>query len=320
MGKTLGFYPLFIAGVAVTAILVICIINMYLLARHKRNYITVFIHILSLFVAFGLIFHMMGVAVFVHPISEIYRWLSMISFLLAGSTIVCCVVFAVIFGKKYSLRNLPYSILDALKNIDEVVFVIDCEGNILHINHPEKYFRFFGRINTLEELQSFLKEHCATSEEAYKPMESISGNQICELYFEWAKTNAIIQIAPIAFGGNWHGYTAVLEDVTAIRNIEKKLSKQNEALVFANERLSNYIMAAGALEAEKERLLILSQVQETLINDIEKVLPSIYNIKQHCFENGSYQIAMREFAIELRSIYEKVRSAVGHIAGKEGKE
>jgi hypothetical protein len=112
----------------------------------------------------------------------------------------------------------------------------------------------------------------------------------------------------------------VLEDVTAIRNIEKKLSKQNEALVFANERLSKYIMAAGALEAEKERLQILSQVQETLIKDIEKVLPSIRNITQHCFEGGSYQIAMRDFAIELRSIYQKVRSAVGHIAGKEGKE
>jgi hypothetical protein len=53
----------------------------------------------------------------------------------------------------------------------------------------------------VEELQSFLKEHCATSEEAFKRMENISGKQICELYFEWSQTNAVIQIAPIFLGG-----------------------------------------------------------------------------------------------------------------------
>ncbi len=318
--RTLGFYPFFIAVITVIVIAGFCLINMFLLARHKRNHITICIHIFSLFSVFSLIFYMMRVAVFAHPIAEKYHVLSIIFLLFAAATIFSGVIFAFLFKKKYSLRNLPHSVPDALKNIDDLVFVIDGEGAILHINHPEKYHSLFGNVSTAEELYVFLKEHCLPREEGVIPLNNISDTQGCELYFDWVKTNVIFKLTPVVLGDSCLAYTAVLEDVTVVKNTEKMLREQNKAFILANERLSKYIIAAGELEAEKERLQILSHVQETVIIDIEKVLPFIHEIKQNCLQDGSYQIVMKEFAAQLRQIYEKVRSTVGKIAGKEGKE
>lgn len=318
MRTTLGFYPFFIAVMTVIAIVVLCLINMYLLARHKRNHITICIHIFSLFTVFSLIFYMMHVAVY--PIAENYKILSIIFLFLAFATIFIGSIFAFLFEKKYSLKNLPHSIPDALKNIDDLVFVIDGEGTILHINHPEKFYSLFGNISTAKELYPFLKEHCLPNEKGVQSLNSISDVQRCEFYFDWVRTSVIFKVSPVVLGDRCLAYTAVLEDITAVRNTEKMLREQNEALILANERLSNYIIAAGKLEAEKEGLQILSQIQETIMIDIKKALPIIQEIKQNCLQDGSYQIVMKEFAAQLRQIYEKVRNTVGKIAGKEGKE
>ena len=65
MDRILGFYPFFIALLAILAIAVIGIYNMHLLARHKKSLATICIHIVSLFAMAGIIFYMMGTAVFV---------------------------------------------------------------------------------------------------------------------------------------------------------------------------------------------------------------------------------------------------------------
>lgn len=319
MERTLGFYPFFVALISVIAICGICLINMYLLARHKSNHVTICVHVFSLFAVFSMIFHMMQTAVFVHPMAENYHLLSVIFFFLAGGTLFIGIIFALLFEQQHSLTNLPHSIPDALKDIEDVVFVIDGEGTILHINHPEKYHAFLGNISTFEELHAFLKERCNLSRESLQSLSNLAENQVCELYFDWMETNVIFKVSPIVFNGSCLASTAVLQDITPMKNIEKQLQKQNEALVIANEKLSKYIIAAGALEGEKERLEILSQVQATVIRDIEEILLSIRSVKLHCFQDGSYQISMKEFAAQLRQIYQKVRNTVGKIAGKEGK-
>jgi hypothetical protein len=88
-------------------------------------------------------------------------------------------------------------------------------------------------------------------------------------------------------------------------------------LNLANEKLTNYIKVAGELEAEKERLQILTQIQENLIHDIEKALSAIHHIKQDNFEDNTYRMELKTLAEKLRQIYKEVRHAVGQIAGKE---
>lgn len=316
MSRMLGFFPLIISIITVILVMVICFINMYLLTKHKKNYITICVHIISIFAVFGLIFYMMSAAVFVHPLSNFYLKLSHIFLLLSVIVILGGIILTVFFGGKYSLKNSPPSIPVALSNIEDVVFVINPEGVITHINHPNKFYNMLGDVGNIGQLYIYLKEHYNSKVEDFENIVSPS-TTICELYFDKINTYVVIKLSPIESGGIRLGYTAVLEDISAIRAIEKELWKQNEQLEQANDKLTNYIKTAGELEAEKERHQILTQVQESLIYDVEKALLSVRNVKKRGFEDGTYHLAMKELAAQLREIYQKVRSEVGRISGKE---
>ena len=316
MSRMLGFFPLIIAIITVILVMVISFINMYLLTKHKKNYVIICVHIVSIFAVFGLIFYMMSAGVFVHPLSNYYLKLSNVFLLLSVIGILGGAVLTVIGGKKYSLKNSPPSIPVALTNIEDVVFVINPEGVITHINHPNKFYNMLGDVGHIGQLYTYLKEHSNSQVGDFENIVSPS-TTICELFFDKINTYAVLKLLPIESGSIRLGYTAVLEDISAIRAIEKELLEQNEQLVQANNKLTNYIKTAGALEAEKERLQILTRVQESLIYDVEKALFSVKNLKKRCFEDGTYHIAMKELAAQLREIYQKVRNAVGEISGKE---
>lgn len=318
MNRMLGFYPLFWAVIAIIAIFIVCFFNMYLLAKHKKSLYTVFFNVVSLFTVLGLTFSMLSVAVFVHPMSKLYQNLWQGSLFLTLGSMLIGIIAVLTVRKKQGLRNLTHNIPDTLESIEAVVFVVGRDGTVAHINHLEKYRILFGNIGTLDQLIAFIHMNCNVCEKDLESMDNILGQQTYEIYNEQVKAYFLFQLNPILIGDNLMGYTAVLEDITAIRNSERKLREQNESLRQANAKLSQYIQAAGALEAEKERLQILSQVQETLIRDIEKALYIIRSVKQRGFEDSTYQEAMKVLAAQLRNIYQKVRCAVGQIAGKEG--
>lgn len=317
MLTTLGFYPIFTATATILAILIISIFNMHLLAQHKTNHYTVCVHAASLFAVLSLVFHMISEAVIVLPLHTFYCKLSQVTCLLTGFSMVGGIITALALGQKHSWRNLYYNIQDALSRIEDVVFVIDRDGTITYINHPSKYRALFGDIDKMEPLLSYIKEHFGVCIESLDTLHVLSDMLTYELDFDCADSY-IFQISPIIIGDTQCGYTAVLENIFTIRVSEKILQEQIECFEQANKKLSNYIKAAGALEAEKERLQILQQVQETLIHDIEKALFCIQDVKQHRFKDDTYQTEMKKLAAQLRQIYQKVRSAVGQIAGKEG--
>lgn len=316
MNRTLGFYPLFMAAVTIVTILAVCFFNMYLLVKHKPSPSVIWIHLLSLLAVFSLIFYMIRTAVFVHPLSGLHGKLARITILFTGFGALGGVIFAFLFKRTHRFNNLNHSIPEALQSLADIVFVADQEGTITHINHPKKYRALFGKSDTMAQFTSFLYEFCTWDETG-----SDEGNYIdintYRLHLEQANVYMNLQMAPFAIGGNQLGYTVVINDVSAIRESEVELEAQNEALRQANIKLADYIKASGALEAEKERLQILTQVQETLIRDMEKALFSIQIIKQQCFKDSAYQTAMKGLASQLRLIYQKVRCAVGQISGKD---
>lgn len=317
VSATLGFYPIFMAAAAVIFILAISILNMHLLAQHKTNHYTVCVYAASLFAVLSLVFHMISEAVIVLPLHTFYCKLSQITLLLTGFSMTGGIITALALGQKHSWRNLYYNIQDALSRIEDVVFVIDPDGIITYINHPSEYCALFGDIDKMQPLLFYIKEHLGVNVESLDTLHDSSDMLTYELDFD--RSNAyIFRISPIIIGNTQCGYTAVLENISTIRVSEKVLQEQIERFEQANRKLSNYIKAAGALEAEKERLQILQQVQETLIRDIEKALFCIQDIKQHRFKDDTYQTEMKKLAAQLREIYQKVRSAVGQIAGKEG--
>jgi len=317
MDRTLSFYPFFAAVMTIVGLMVICLFNMHLLAKHKTSCLTISIHIVSLFAIVTLLFHMMSASVFVLPLSNTYRFFSRISLFLLLLSIGGSVIRILAWGRSHGFRVLSQNIPDALLRIEDVVFVIDRDGIITHINHPEKYNTLFGGIETMEQLRLFMETNCSADWKSEDKLECLSDMVTCELFFEGANMSFVFQLSPLIIAGGRLGYTAVLRDVSAIKDSEKILQEQNEYLKQANRKLSHSIQVAGALEAETERFNILEHVQLTVIQDIEKAMSTIQDVKQHCFENGTYQTAMKDLAAQLRRIYQDVRGAVGKIAGKE---
>lgn len=318
MNMMLGFYPFFTAVIAIAAIISICSLNMYMMVRHKRSYFTVNIYITSIFAVNWLIFHMMSSAVFVLSLSKTYYQIARLSFILMWISIIVGLIVIFVWGRKHNYQNLSPNILNALSNIENIVFVVDRDGEITHINHPKKYTSLFGNIEGINQLISFIESTCSACWKYDKGIDTIEGSAVCELVFHDAKAHYILKITPIINNdGSRLGYTAVLEDISLTKASEKLLQERNDSLKQANERLSNYVRVAGALDAEKERLAILEHVQATLIFDIEKILLNLGKVKQNCFEDYSYPVVMKNIATQLREVYSNVRHAVSKIARKE---
>jgi len=318
MNKMLGFNPFITAIITITAIIAICSFNMYILVRHKRSYFTIAIYITSFFAVSWLFFHMMSSAVVMLSLSKIYYQMARLSFMLMWASIIVGLIRIFVWGRKRNYQHLSPNILNALSSIEDIVFVVDRDGEITHINHPKKYTSLFGNIKHINQLISFMESNCSAFWKYGKEIDTIEGTAVCELMFHDAKTHYTLKITPIVInGGSRLGYTAVLEDVSTTKDSEKLLQERNDYLKLANERLSNYVRVAGALDAEKERLEILEHVQATLIGDIEKILLNFGKVKQNCFEDCSYPSVMKNMAAQLREVYCTVRHAVNRIAGKD---
>ncbi|WP_027398927.1 transcriptional regulator [Anaerovorax odorimutans] len=318
MGRTLSYYPFFTAVITITAIIAICSFNMYMTVRHRRSYFTANIYIVSLFTVSWLIFNMMSSAVFVLSLSKVYYQIARLSFMLMWASISVGLIVIFVWSRKNNYQNLSPNILKALSSVDDIVFVVDRDGDITHINHPKKYTYLFGNIEEINQLISFMELNCSACWKNGKGIDAIKGTAECELTFHDAKKYYILKITPIVINDRSQlGYTAVLEDISTMKESEKLLQERNYYLKQANERLSNYVRVAGALDAEKERLIILKHVQETLIYDIEKILLNLGKAKQNCFEDCSYHVVMKNLATQLREVYCTVRHAVSKIAGKE---
>jgi hypothetical protein len=259
----------------------------------------------------GLACQLIGAAIFPLPVARMYHLIARIAFAMAVITALLGLIFIRAFKMKKFSKTFPRSISNALESIEDIVFTVDRDGIITHINHPEKLSE---PLRTIHDLHVLVQQHCITEPLSLEALRCLKEACTCEMYFENTETHLIFRAVPIP---SISSYAVVLEDVSDIRHVEKKLKVQNEMLNLANERLTNYIKVAGELEAEKERLQILTQIQENLIHDIEKALSAIHHIKQQNFEDNTYGAELKALAEKLRQIYQKVRNAVGQIAGKE---
>jgi len=318
MNPALGFYPFVITVMAVAAFMAICFFNMYVLARHRRSHYTVALHIASFFFVCWLFFTVMSSAVFALPsLCKIYCELADLSFIFMWISVITGLTLAFTLGRERKYQHLSPNIQKALSCILDIVFVVDQDGEITNINHPEEFASMFGSVGHIDQLIDFMESNYSTSWKDGKEMNAIATTAVCELELHDQAAHYLLKMTPIEMReGGRVGYTAVLEDISAVKDSEKILRRQNDDLKQANERLSHYVRVTGALDAEKERLNILEHVQSTLINDIEKIVLNLGRIKQSCFEDGSYPDAMRNIASQLRQVYSTVRHAVGEIAGK----
>lgn len=301
------------------ATLFLCAINIYSFLRHKRNLFITGFHVSSLFGLCGLFCLMMDNVIIGLPFKVSYSTAAHISFALC---ILSIAVFSALALADRIRNPSGYQIfspnLEAVFSaICDLALVVDYRGNIIQINHPEKLQSLYPNPARLMELLLFFKTRHHGEWPFPDEISAIDEEVQCELFSQEQNAHFMLKLTPIVSNQCKIGYTLLFEDISAIRQSEIKLKEQNSFLIQANEKLTHYVKIAGALEAEEERLLILRQLQSSLIEKIEASISMISNIRDNSFIKKTHKLDIKDLSNLLRSIYKDVRASVSRIAGKE---
>ena len=302
----------------IIVMLTLCAVNIFIYVRHRKSLLTIFLHISSLFLLIGLFCLIIDNVILDLSFESIYRTAAYVSFILSGISVVAGTSAIIIKSRKESLSFGFSPNLEAVFfSSDSLSLVADYSGTITQVNHPEKLYALCRKQANLTNILLGLKDRVNTDWSFPADIREITESMQCEVAFYERKEFYLLKVSPIISGNAGVGFTVLFEDISAIRQGEIKLNEQNALLAQANEKLAHFVKIAGALEAQKERLNILEQIQATLIEKIERAISSICNIQSNSFENGAYQNDIREVANLLRSVYADVRSSVSQIAGKD---
>jgi hypothetical protein len=317
--RTLDPFIIIKSTILLMTTLFLCSVNIYFFLRHKRNLFITGFHVSSLFVLCGLFCLMMDNVIIGLPFKVSYTTAAHISFALC---ILSIAVFSTLALADRIRNPLGYQIfspnLEAVfSGICDLALVVDYRGNIIQINHPEIIQSIYPNPATLMELLLFFKKIHHGEWPFPDEISAIDEEVQCELFFQEQSTHLMLKLTPIVSNQCKIGYTLLFEDISAIRQSEIKLKEQNSFLIQANEKLTHYVKIAGALEAEEERLLILKQLQSSLIEKIEASISMISHIRENSFINETHKPDIKDLSDMLRNIYKDVRASVSRIAGKE---
>ena len=302
----------------IVLILSLCSVNIYIYVRHRRSFLTVCLHIISLFVLSGLFCLIIDTVILDLRFESIFRTAMYVSFILCVIFIVAGITAITMKSRKNGLYfGLPPNLEAVFFSADALSLVADYRGIITQVNHPEKLDALCRRQTNLMDIFSELKESLGAAWPFPEDISEITESIQCQAAFHEGTKYYLLRVSPIISGGAGVGFTVLFEDISTIRQSEIKLKEQNALLTQANEKLDHFVKIAGALEAQKERLEILEQIQATLIEKIEKAISCVCNIQNTGFENETYQHDIREIANLLRKVYSDVRTSVSRIAGKD---
>jgi len=309
MTMTLGYYPFITTVLVMIVVLNLLFFNVRLLVKYKKSILLLIVNAFSFFFAIGLIFYMLSVAISLIPLSITYVNLAKISFFVSALLFFIGMFIRFWTVKNYCFTEVSPNISKALSRIEDIVFVVDSEGMMTHINHVSDFKKVFGDVDQFEKLKESIQFNCDENSELLGP---------CELNFEKEDTYYRLKLLPIKTEQIDHvGYTGVLQDITEIKKSEILLKEHYQYLTHANEKLRHSVRLSGSLEAENERLELIRHIQETLIYKIEAALKTLRQINTTCYEDGTYSVKMKELTQLLRSIYQDVRIAVDKIARKD---
>lgn len=301
-----------------SALLYLCAINIFVVIRYRRSFPVTVFHISSLFGFCGIFCLMMDAIILDLPIENTFVTASQISFALCVLCVVTGAAELVRRKRKEAVYlGLPADLEAVFASASDLALVADYKGVIAHVNQPEKLRMICQKPKTLMEIIAQLKEKHIGIWPFPKDIDALSDSMQCEVVFREREEYYLFKISPIISGAVKVGFTVLFEDISAIRQSEARLKDQNKDLAEANEKLSHYVKIAGALEAQNERLEILSQLQATLVQKIERAIRSVRHIQNSSFEEPTHRRDIKEVAALLRSVYKDVRASVSRIAGKD---
>lgn len=305
----------------ITVLLSLFIVNLYFLLRLKLSRLTLLIHISSFFALIFLLCLLMDVIVLDLPVEYLYRSAARISLTLCLVTLLLPIVSFLFTGRSSNMkfRRMP-NLKSVFTSMEDLALIVDYEGFISEVNHPERLLSLLGReFNTMSTFMTRLRE--IASDNSFEELEStfLEAREMLQLEIHFPEQNQhyLLSLTPLDLNGAYCGATIVLHDITELKASEQQLKLHNEYLKEANQKLSSYVRIANVLEAEKERLTLLQQVQTVMSCRMEEVIAYVRNIRESTLDNNIYKNEVSKVADMLRDVYKEVRLSVQSISGKE---
>ena len=318
MERILDFEAFIWAMITIVMLCTGIFLNIKLATKFKKSFMLYLIHFFTLFVLITLSAYSMSVAVENIPVTYTYALIAQISGLLACVVLSVGVLVHFIFEDKFSFQDVALNLSHAFEKLDELVFVVDSDGTITHINHQDQFEQIFGQSKTLVELFDFIEACGFESNEVLSQKKRMLESFAIEMSFPAQEVCYFFDMRPVIMkSGQLVGFTAVIQNMTEIKKSEITLEKRNGYLEQANAKLNHYVTVSSALEAENERLLVIDHLQKTLISQIEQSLHHLRHINMLGFKEHTYSDDLKELSHQLREIYKEIRSSVDKMSRKE---
>ncbi|MDD2375231.1 MAG: hypothetical protein PHD23_07745 [Eubacteriales bacterium] len=105
------------------------------------------------------------------------------------------------------------------------------------------------------------------------------------------------------------GTVVIIHDVTEAKKLADQINISNEQLELTCQKLESRIEVQRKLEIEKQKLIIIEDIQNNLSQRLEAISAQILSY-EHTINQGTFQQSITVIADELRNIYRTVRKTV----------
>ncbi len=307
------------SSILLIILLSLCIINIYIFVRHRRDFMKICINI-SLTLCMSYLFCLLiDIVTIIHPIDNGFIYLSRIFLVI---TIIVTIFTLVYFLYNKHIKKSLWFMPDlgiVFASIEYLMVVIDGRRKIVDVNRPEILEKLCSKAQTYDDIFEALKIKVPSLDISFLEEEFLekTKNSQIEIHFDKDNQYYLCCSYPIFNKRTKVGIILTFQNITDIKESETQYISQNKYLQDANTKLLNYVKIASTLEAEKQRLRYLEEIQILLINAIENAIIKIQKIKKYQYDN--MQVLNKDIlniTDSLRSIYKDVRISVRRISGK----
>lgn len=181
---------------------------------------------------------------------------------------------------------LPPDISSFLVQIEDLIIIYNSAEKIIGINHHDKF-------------DSIFSDHKADY--------SFCSN---DKFFSSNNKHYMLKAAAVKdrLRSNL-GTVVIIHDVTEAKKLADQINISNEQLELTCQKLESRIEVQRKLETEKQKLIIIEDIQNNLSQRLEAISVQILS-NEHTINQGTFQQSITVIADELRNIYRTVRKTV----------
>lgn len=303
--------------------IIILIVNTGLRIKREHNLFLYIINLASIFGGGFLFCLFIQNGILDLKTEQYYLIIGRVMFSLFFATVLVGLIMLV-FLRNSSMTGLRLSpnLESVFTIMEDAVFIIGVDGKIINSNIVA--IKFANRqVVHLNDFLNIISEKCSDKDYCLvkKLFEDISVSsksniQISERFYQ-------LVVFPIYSDSNCCiGANIELRDIHERIVLAEKFDSQNEQLLSANKLLFEQIKILNSLEEEKERLRLLNEIQDSLVNQIEQIKNDIsqFNNSLNNKTLNDYYDCISNVTKKLRIVFSDVRSSVDRLSDSAKKE